>query len=273
MVIGFDEINPTILVGTTEQQINDGNPVTTPNDAQQIVEVVPSLVALGIVTVEEGIMPIMRIQSDDVAVEPKIFNFEGMNGPLLSGPIQSPIFEAKPMNIRIAEQSRINFFANNQVDASVEPAVGGYVVYSDQGANMPEQFYQKPTNESAISTTLDGRASGNDITITGGAEINMLSSLLSIGLGDVVESEHLAGTAEWSSSDFQTSFPYRIAAQSVNYGSGPTTSTQSDGYKMTRMPIGQGIPIAGRTVINTFFTSRTNIASVSEFILGVGYIK
>ncbi len=273
MTLGFDEIDPTILSGTDEQTLNDGNPLTTPNDAQQIVEVVPSLVALGVVTVEEGIMPVMRIQSDDVAIEPKIFNFEGMNGPLLSGPIQSPIFSAKPMNIRLAEQSRINFFGNNQVDATVEPAMGGYVVYSDQGANMPEQFYQKPLNESIFNVTLDGRTQGNDITITGGAEINLLSSLLSIGLGDVVESEHLAGTAEWSSSDFQTSFPYRIAGQSVNYGSGPTTSTMSDGYKMTKLPIGQGIPIAGRTVINTFFTSRTNIASASNFILGVGYIK
>ncbi len=273
MTLGFDEIDPTILNGVTEVTLNDGNPVTTPNDAQQIVEVVPSLVALGIVTVEEGIMPILRLQSDDVAVEPKIFNFEGMNGPLLSGPIQSPIFEAKPMNIRLAEQSRINFFGNDQIDATVEPAIGGYLVYSDQGANMPEQFYQKPANESAISTTLDGRAQGNDITITGGAEINMLSSLLSIGLGDVVESEHLAGTAEWSSSDFQTSFPYRIMAQSVNYGSGPTSSTLSDGYKSTNMPIGQGIPIAGRTVINTFFTNRATVNAVYKFILGVGYIK
>ena len=101
----------------------------------------------------------------------------------------------------------------------------------------------------------------------------MLSSVLSIGLGDVVESEHLAGTAEWSSSDFQTSFPYRIAAQSVNYGSGPTTSTQSDGYKMTKMPIGQGIPIAGRTVINNFFTQRDALGGAGFFVNAVGYIK
>ena len=216
----------------------------------------------------------MRIQSDDVAVEPKIFNFEGINGGLLSNAVNpSPVYSAKPMNIRLAEQSRINFFGNNQVDAGVEPAMGGYVVYSDQGANMPEQFYQKPLNESTSGATIDTRTQGNDITITGGAEINLLASLVSTGLGAVVKDEHIGGTAEWSSSDFQTSFPYRINVSGINYGSGLIPGTTGTGYNMTKMPIGQGIPIAGRTVITTFFTNRSAVNAGGAFILGVGYIK
>ena len=274
MTLGFDEIDPTILVGDTEQTLNDGNPLTTPNDAQQILEVVPALFPLGVVSLDEGIMPVMRIQSDDVAVEPKIFNFEGINGGLLSNAVNpSPVYSAKPMNIRLAEQSRINFFGNNQVDAGVEPAMGGYVVYSDQGANMPEQFYQKPLNETTSGATVDTRTQGNDITITGGAEINMLASLVSTALGKVVANEHISGTAEFASSDFQTSFPYRINVQGVNFGAGVSVSTTSDGYKITTMPIGQGIPIAGRTVINTFFTNRSAVNAGGAFILGVGYIK
>ncbi len=47
MTIGFDDAVATVLVGTTEQTINNGNPLTTPNDAQQIIEVSPYICVSG----------------------------------------------------------------------------------------------------------------------------------------------------------------------------------------------------------------------------------
>ncbi len=277
MTIGFDDAVPTVLVGTTEQQINSGNPLTTPNDAQQIIEVIPYTCIQGAFDTDEALAPVFRIASDDVSVEPKIFSLPVIQGgDALNSWIASPIMPSYPMNIRLAEQSRINYFANNQNDAAIEPLIGATVVYSDQGANQPEQFYQKPLNESATGTLIDTRAAGNDITITGGAEINMLTAILGLH-ATVVASEHLNGAAEFVSSDFQTSFPYRVQVTGVNFGIGESTNLPNgnagSGIKRYEMPIGQGIPIAGRTVINTFFTNRDAVNAAGFFCLGVGYVK
>ncbi len=277
MVIGFDDAVPTVLNGTTEVTINSGNPLTTPNDAQQIVEVIPYLALQGLTDSDEAVAPTFRIQSDDVSVEPKIFSLPVIQGgDALNDWLASPIQPAYPMNIRLAEQSRINYFANNQNDAAVEPLVGATVVYSDQAANQPEQFWQKPLNESAISANIDTRNAGNDITITGGAEINWLTAIVGIHAA-VAAGEHVNGNAEFVSSDFQTSFPYRVQVTGVNFGlteaGNLPAGNAGSGIKRYQMPIGQGIPIAGRTVINTFMTNRDALGNGGFFCLGVGYIK
>ncbi len=278
MVLGFDDAAATILNATTEVTINNGNPLTTPNDAQQIVEVIPYLALQGATDVDEAVAPTFRIASDDVSVEPKIFSLPVIQGgDAASSFLASPIQPAYPMNIRLAEQSRINYFANNQNDAAVEPLVGATVIYSDQAASAPEQFWQKPLNESATGTAIDTRAQGNDITITGGSEINWLTNVVGLHAA-IIASEHINGFAEYVSSDFQTSFPYRVQVTANNTGIGESGNLPDGnagaGIKRYQMPIGQGIPIAGRTVINTFFTNRDEIATNAGFFcLGVGYIK
>lgn len=277
MVIGFDDAAATILVGTTEQKLNTANPLTTPNDAAQIVEVIPYLALQGAVDSNESIAGIFRIQSDDVSVEPKRFNIPVIaGGEALASWLASPIQVAWPMNIKIAEQSRINYFGNNQFDAAIEPKMGATVVYSDQPTNMPEQFYQKPDNETATGTTDNTRTAGDDITITGGAEINWLVNIVG-NTTTVTKSEHVNGFAEFSSSDFQTSFPYRVQVTATNVGIGETgaLSNANAGAGIIRynMPIGSGIPIAGRTVINNFFTQRDALGTAGYFLNSVGYIK
>ena len=277
MTIGFDDAVATILSGTTEQTINSGNPVTTPNDAQQIIEVIPYYCIQGAFDSDEALAGIFRLQSDDVSVEPKRFSLPVIQGgDALNSFVASPIMPSWPMNIRLAEQSRINYFANNQNDAAIEPLVGCTVVYSDQGSTLPEQFWQKPDNESATGTAINTRSAGNTITITGGAEINWLVSIVGLHAA-VVSAEHLNGVAEFVSSDFQTAFPYKVQVTSVNTGIGETGNlpdmNAGAGIKRYNMPIGQGIGIAGRTVIDNFFTQRDALGGAGFFLNSVGYIK
>ena len=277
MTIGFDDAVATVLVGTTEQTINNGNPLTTPNDAQQIIEVSPYICVQGAFDSDEALAPIFRIQSDDVSVEPKRFNLPVIQGgDALYSFLASPIMPSWAMNIKLNQQSRINYFANNQNDAAIEPLIGATVVYSDQQSNLPEQFWQKPDNESATGTVINTRSAGNDITITGGAEINWLISIVGLHTA-VVSAEHLNGVAEFVSSDFQTAFPYKLQVTAVNTGIGETGNlpdmNAGAGIKRHNMPIGQGIPIAGRTVINNFFTQRDGLGAAGFFLNSVGYIK
>ncbi len=276
MTLGFDDVSATLLVDTTETLLNAGLPLTTPNNAQQILEVSPYLCTAGAVpTTDETQMPFMRIQSDDVAIEPKIFSLpvsNGTDGTPVNALGWSPVQPTYPMNIPIAEQSRINYFGDLDEALTLDPRMACTVVYSDQGTNMPQYFYQRGATASTSGTADDARTAGADITLTGGAEIIQLINTIGITLS--APSIHACGFMEYSSSDFQTSFPYRVQVQQIVESVSASGSTDGGaGIKIFKMPIGQGIPIAGRTVINTFMTQRDAVGTGFLFNHCVAYIK
>ena len=275
MTLGFDDVAATLLVDTTETLLNTGTALTTPNNAQQILEVSPYLCAQGAVpTTDEVQMPFMRIQSDDVAVEPKLFSLpvnNGTDGTPISALGWSPVYPTFPMNIPIAEQSRINYFGDLDEALTLDPRMGATVVYSDQSTNMPQYFYQRGATASTSGTADNARTVGVDITLTGGAEIVQLIN--TVGITTNAPSITVSGFHEYSSSDFQTSFPYRVQVQPIVQSVGASGTTDGGaGIKIFKMPIGQGIPIAGRTVINTFFTQR-DVLTGCLFNHCVAYIK
>ena len=276
MTLGFDDVAATLLVDTTETLLNAGTALTTPNNAQQILEVAPYINTQGAVpTTDETQMPFMRIQSDDVAIEPKLFSMpvsNGTDGTPVNALGWSPIYPAYPMNIPIAEQSRINYFGDLDEAMTIDGRMAATVVYSDQPTNMPQMFYQRGASASTSGTADNARTAGVDITITGGAEIVQLINTVGITLS--APSIHATGFMEYASSDFQTSFPYRVAFTQVVESVSASGSTDGGaGIKIWKMPIGQGIPIAGRTVINTFITQRDAVGTGFLFNHCVGYIK
>ena len=274
--MGFDEVNPTVSNDTTEVILNDGNPLTTPATANGLVEIIPVQWSQGAFTTEECTAEFITIDSDDVAVTPKLFSLPSIwGGGAVMEAITSPPLKAWALNIALAEQSRINYRANSQLALTVEVDVGATVVYTDSGVG-PEQFYQKPANESNTVAAVDNRAVGNDITITGAREINKLYGVLYTNqtANDVTASVHSAGSFEFASSDFLTSMPYRVNAQPVLVGLGtPAIADVGPGIVEYDMPSPNGIPVSGRTVINTFFTNRDATTNVMNFITNVGYLK
>jgi hypothetical protein len=226
---------------------------------------------LGAFTVDESLMTAFRVQSDDVSVEPKRFVLYGVgtgDGAFTS--VQCPVLKAYPMNVGLAGFERINYYAQSQIANTVACGVGATVVYSDSGVGV-EQYYQKPDNESAGGTTIDTRTSGNAITLTGGGTINSLYTLVTGGTATA--SEHDVGFMEFSSSDFQTSMPYRVAIQPTATGLGATASalTGGNGIMEYNLPAGQGIPLDSNVTINTFYTNRDARTGASNFIGCVRY--
>ena len=179
------------------------------------------------------------------------------------------------MNIPLAEKSRINYRANSQLTYTAEWDIGATVVYTDSGVGQ-EQFYTKPANESNTVAAVDNRAVGNDITLTGAREINKLYGVLYTNqtANDVTTALQHAGSFEVASSDFLTSMPYRFNAQPILTGIGtPVIAHVGDGIAEYDMPSPNGIPVSGRTVINTFFTNRDATTNVMNFIVNIGYLK
>ncbi len=280
MTLGFDDATPVTLNGVTEVQLNGALPLTAPDKASQILEIVPYYGARGAHTIDQSMMPFMRIQSDDVAVEPKNFSLpvQALGSTGTPATVNNPPLKTMPLNIDIsqARSARINYFANDQIDATNEPAVGATIVYDTDPVSMPEQFYQKPANEFVGSGTDGTRVTSiAAMTITGGREINQL--ILQVALQAAALSEQVFGFMEFFSSDFLTSMPYRLAYQGTTQGvgvaGGEATTNAGDGIKIYNLPIGKGIPIAGRTVIDLAITTFDGNATGPSAVGGVGYIK
>ena len=280
MTMGFDDATPVTLNGVTEVQLNGGLPLTTPDKASQILEIVPYYSERGAFTIDEGLMPFMSITSDDVSVTPKNFSLPVTHLGTAGTPatVSLPPLQAMPLNIDLttSRQARVNYFANDQIDATNEPAVGATIVYDTDPPQMPEIFYQKPLNEFVGSGTDGTRVtSPAAMTITGGREITAL--IMQVVLQASALSEQLFGFMEFSSSDFLTSMPYRAAFSGSNSGvgvaGGEATTTTGKGIQIYNMPIGKGIPIAGRTVIDLAITCFDGLATGASAVGGVGYIK
>ena len=278
MTMGFDDVSATTTgaAAVAEVQLNGAASLTTPQSANGIVEIIPYMFPEGAFTSDESEFLAFRIASDDVAIEPKRFNLPvTYGGDTAFVGVSSPGLHAYSLNIPLPDQSRINYFAQPQVANTVASDVGATVVYTDGGVG-PEQFYQKPDNESAGAVAVDTRNIGNSITITGGREINKLLTFVAWDstAGAATTDELIAGFMEFVSSDFLTSMPYRVAVDPVLAGGEAAAVVMSkDGMTEYTMPNGNGIPIAGRTVINTFYTNRDAKTNPDVFIGNVGFLK
>ena len=280
MTIGFDDVTPVNTNGTTRVQLNGGVSLTAPDKASTLVEVVPyGTYQAAIVTVEPQITQ-FDMQSDDIAILPKRWNMPAVQPvPAAASWFGSPALTATPVNVNLDTQrsARINYFADQLLALTNEPAIGATIVYDTDLPSMPEVFWQENTAVDATSATIDIRNTGTDIVITGGREINYLTGTIALGT-TLTASLHMWGNFEVSSSDFLTSLPYRYSVQPITVGIGEASNLAEPnqggrGINVWKLPVGKGIPIAGRTVINNFFTQRDTIGSAGSFIVGVGYIK
>ena len=272
MTYGFDDVTFTSIgAAVAETQLNAGASLRVPSSARGIVEIIPYQMELGAFTTLQSLMTAFRVQSDDVAVEPKRFVLPGINGgDGAFTTVSAPALKAYPMNVTLQGFERINYFGQAQVANTVAPGVGATVVYSESTVGT-EMFYQKPDNETAGSIAIDIRTAGNTITVTGGGFINALYVLVTDA--GRIASEHDVGFMEFQSSDFQTSMPYRVAIQPSATGLGATASSQSggDGIMEYTLPPGQEIPLNSNVTINTFYTNRDAVAVGSNFIGCVRY--
>ena len=280
MTLGFDNATQVLLTSTTEVQLNGAVALTAPDTASNLLEVVPYYAPSGIITADEGTQPFMRIQSDDVAITPKSFSLPVTHGGSAAevSMIGAPSLQAMPMNVDLSQSrsARINYFANAQVAETVDPRVGCTVVYDTDAPQMPELFYQKPANEFIGGTTSGSRTtSPAALTITGGREITQL--ICQVCQTASAASESVGGFLEFSSSDFLTSMPYRVAVQPGFMATGAAGDLASIdfgvGIKIYNFPIGKGIPIAGRTVIDLAYTTSTPNNTGANVVGGVAYIK
>jgi len=270
MTYGFDDCTLTAIgTGTTETQLNSGNSLRVPSSARGIVELLPYLQELGSYTTNESLSVAVRVQSDDVAVEPKRFILPVVNtGDASFVGVYCPVLKAYPMNIPLSGFERMNYFAQALDSNASAPGCGITCVYTE-GAVGVEQYYQRPDSISTGGTTINTRTAGNDITVTGGGFINALYT--SVAVGTSAPSEHIVGFMEFNSSDFQTSMPYRVAVQPSGAGLTANALNITGGAGIMQYNVPGGIPLDANVTINTFYTNRDAVGVGDQFIGCVRY--
>jgi len=276
MTYGFDDVTFTSIgTGVAETQLNSGTSLSAPDPAHAFNAVIPYQMELGAFTTNQSLLTSMRLQSDDVAIEPKKFVLPNIStGDAAFTSVAAPALLAYPINTPLAGGEHLNFYGQALVANTVAPGVGATVIYDTDSTNGAEQYYTRPTNETASSTTINTRTQGGDMTIQGGNEITGLYTVVSGATATA--SEHDVGYSEFISPDFETSMPYRIAVQPTATGLGAAANaiTGGGGLMQYNMPRGKGIPLANNVTITNYYTNRdARAGGASNFINFVRYSK
>ena len=268
MTYGYDDVTTTSLgTAVAETQLNSGTSLSAPDPAHGFLACIPYKMELGAFTTNQSLLTSMRLQSDDVAIEPKKFVLPNIStGDAAFTSVAAPALLAYPINTPLAGGEHLNFYGQALVANTVAPGVGCTVIYDTESTNGAEQYYTRPTNETASSTTINTRTQGGDMTIQGGKEITGLYTVVSGATATA--SQHDVGYSEFISPDFNTSMPYRVAVQPTYTGLGSAANavTGGGGIMEYKMPRGKGIPLANNVTITNYYTNRDARTGASNFI-------
>jgi len=229
LTYGYDDVTTTSLgTAVAETQLNSGTSLSAPDPAHAFLAVIPYQSESAAFTVDESLLTAFRIQSDDVAIEPKKFVLPNVNtGDAAFTSVAAPALLAYPINTPLAGGEHLNFYGQPLVANTVAPICGATVIYDTGSPNGAEQYYTRPTNETAGATAANTRTEGGSMTIQGGNEITGLYTVVSGATATA--SQHDVGYSEFLSPDFNTSMPYRVAVQPTYTGLGSAAGATTGG--------------------------------------------
>ena len=257
MTFASDTVTPTSVgTSTTETRLNSDSPIQVPEGINTIVELISYWVPTGVFTPDESYIGRVRLQSNDISVEPCRFMMTGVNtGDAAFSSVQAPALHANSVNIPNASAANMNVYGQALVANTAAPSVGCELVYAT-GNTGRQQFWNTPDSVSTGGTTINTRTTLNTITVTEGREITSLG--MTVTPTTAAASTHDVGEAEFTSSDFQVPFPYKfpIAPSFSGLGAAAAQLTNPQGLAVANYPAGHGIPIAPRCLINSFYTNR-----------------
>jgi len=275
MTYGYDDVTTTSLgTAVAETQLNSGTSLSAPDPAHAFLACIPYQSQSAAFTVDESLITSLRIQSDDVAVEPKKLVMPNVNtGDAAFTSVAAPALLAYPINTPLAGGEHLNFYGQPLVANTVAPIAGCTVIYDTESPSGAEQYYTRPSSITAGATAVNTRTEGGSMTIQGGNEITGLYTVVSGATATA--SQHDVGYSEFLSPDFNTSMPYRVAIQPTYTGLGSAANavTGGGGIMQYNMPRGKGIPLANNVTITNYYTNRDARTGASNFINFVRYSK
>ena len=258
MTYSMDTVTPTTTnaASTAEVRLNSDSPIQVPDGINNIVSAIPYYCPTGAFSPDETYITRVRLQSNDISIEPCRFMMSGVNtGDAAFASVQAPILQEYNLNIPNANGANVNVYAQPMVNNTVAMSVGCELVYSTSATGQ-QQYWNTPDAISTSGTVVNTRTSLNSITVTDGREVTSLNIL--VGPTTAAASTHDTGEAIFTSSDFQVPFPYSfpIAPSFAGLGAAAAQLTNPNGISRQKFPAGHGIPLAPRALINSFYVNR-----------------
>lgn len=274
MTFSLDIVTPTTVgTGQTELRLNSDAPLQVPDGINGIVEAVPYWILVGAGTPDESFVGRMRLQSNDISVEPCRFMMSSINtGDAAFTSIGAPALKSYSLNIPNASAANISIYGQCLANNTVAPSMGCELVYSTSSTGN-QTYWNTPDSVSTGGTTINTRTTLNTITITDGRQITSLGMV--VAPTTAAASTHIVGDCEFQSSDFQVPFPYKfpIAPSFTGLGAAANILTNPANPSNPKFPIGHGIPISSRCLVNSFYTNRDAVGVGSTVMPFLSFAK
>jgi len=265
-------------IGTAVARTQIAAATSKPTQSRELVEFVPYMALNGLTTTVESVTAEIELTSDSINMLPK----RAIVPPIMAGlstvyPTLIPILQSYACHTPVKEGSsqQVSAFGTPQVANTVAPLMGVSLHYSTARASLPwneasllpEMFYDKPANETAIGTAAT-TVTGNTIQVNGG--VMLQSAYFYAAPTTPTIGDSLIGEFAVSSNDFQDSSPLDMPMQPVGAFLGATSAMLLP--KLTQQHnLAKGMKSS--CLIST--SARFGIAQAGNgtFIHGIGYQK
>ena len=163
----WDIATPTSLgTGVAKTEINGGQPITKPTQAQTLIEVVPYMSSTGAMTAGQTTLTKCIIESNSINLLPKQFIVPPIQGGLGTfGSSLTPMLDTVECNtpLQIGATQQFQIYGENYIANTVANKLGVGLHYSTAQTNQKEMFYDSVSNETNTGTSAT-TVSGENLT-------------------------------------------------------------------------------------------------------------
>jgi len=177
----WDIATPTSLgTGVAKTEINGGQPITKPTQAQTLIEVVPYMASIAAMTAGETQLTKCIIESNSINLLPKQFIAPPIQSGLGTfGSSLTPMLDTVECNtpLQIGSTQQFQIYGENYIANTVANKLGVGLHYSTAQTNQKEMFYDSVSNETNTGTSAT-TVSGENLTINDGTFLETITPVL-----------------------------------------------------------------------------------------------
>lgn len=275
-VQGQDQFTPTSIgTSVTKTQLNAGVALTTPNEARNLIGVVPWQAPNAALTAAQSMLCKFEFESKAVKdINPKALCASPVHGGLSTFTTALvPALMVFPFNMPIFGNEDISAYGTALVANTAAPDAAADVKYSSRPPNASRgelhTFWDGPTDETATGTAAADGIVGGAFTLNSPRQsiIRWLYTIL--GVGTVTASEAYMATGRLSSNDFQTSMPVLGAAQPMATGVHTFLEVMQPNVPLHDI----WIPCKPTARITTLLNLQEALTSAGNFWSGCGFYR
>ena len=267
----WDLATPTSLgTGVAKTEINGGQPITKPTQAQTLIEVIPYMASIAAMTAGEVQLTKCIIESNSINLLPKQFIVPPIQGGLGTfGSSLTPMLDTVECNtpLQIGATQQFQIYGENYIANTVANKLGVGLHYSTAQTNKKEMFYDSVSNETNTGTAAT-TVSGENLTINDGTFLETITPVLVNGV--VTASESFIGSISVSSNDFENSMPLKVPCQPTSVALGSAI-----GVGLAKQPVYKNIHMGMKSscLISHSLTLDEAQTATGNFAVGYGYTK